>query len=214
MKESVKKIYDELFCRYPSLDVCREEIMAAYDVICSAYKNGGCLFTCGNGGSCSDSEHIVGELMKSFRFKRKINPELSAKLCALGETGRELAETLEGALPAASLCSHPALTTAFMNDTEPKMTFSEQLLGLAHKGDVLLLLSTSGNSENCVYAATLARAMKVKTVAMTGENESRLSEICDVTVKVPEHETYKVQELHLPIYHSLCAMLEEEFFGH
>ncbi len=212
MKNSVKEIYEELFARYPELSVCRESVMGAYELIKSSYDNGGMLFTCGNGGSCADSEHIVGELLKSFKFKRKISPLLAEKLENMGDDGKALAETLEGALPAVSLCGHPALTTAFLNDTEPTMTFAQQLLGLGKAGDTLIVISTSGNSKNCVYAATLAKAMGIKTVAMTGERESKLSKICDEAIRVPETETFKVQEKHLPVYHALCAMAEETFF--
>jgi D-sedoheptulose 7-phosphate isomerase len=212
MKESVKNIFEELFLRYPELEVCRDSILEAYNIIRATYENGGCLFACGNGGSCSDSEHIIGELLKSFKFKRKINPILAEKLSEMGEYGKDLANTLEGALPAVSLCGHGALTTAFLNDTEPTMTFAQQLLGLGNAGDTLIVISTSGNSKNCTYAATLAKAMGIKTVAMTGEKESKLSALCDVTIKAPECETFKIQEKHLPIYHALCAMAEETFF--
>ena len=212
MKESVKNIYEELFVRHESLSICKDHIMAAYEAIKATYENGGCLFCCGNGGSCSDSEHIIGELLKSFKFKRLIDPALAEKLYTMGEEGKALADTLEGSLPAVSLCGHPALTTAFLNDTEPKMTFAQQLLGLGKSGDTLIVISTSGNSENCVYAATLSKAMGLKTVAMTGAKDSKLSALCDVAIKVPECETYKVQELHLPVYHALCAMTEETFF--
>lgn len=212
MKESVKKIYDELISRYPELSACGNELIQAFETICRTYSGGGTLFTCGNGGSCSDSEHIVGELLKSFKFKRMISRDLAETLSGMGESGRELAETLEGALPAVSLCGHPALTTAFLNDTEPTMTFAQQLLGLGRAGDTLIVISTSGNSKNCVYAATLAKAMGIKTVAMTGKEDSKLSALCDIAIKAPETETFKVQEKHLPLYHALCAMLEEEFF--
>ena len=212
MKESVKTIFEELFARYPALEVCRDDVLKAYTIICDTYQNGGCLFACGNGGSCSDSEHMIGELLKSFRFKRKIDPLLEQKLSGMGEYGKDLADTLEGALPAISLCGHGALTTAFLNDTEPTMTFAQQLLGLGKRGDALIVMSTSGNSKNCIYAATLAKAMGIKTVALTGEKESKLSASCDITIQVPECETFKIQEKHLPIYHALCAMLEETFF--
>lgn len=212
MKESVRHIFEELFERYPELVRCRDAILKAYNTICFTYENGGCLFVCGNGGSCSDSEHIIGELLKSFKFKRKINPLLAEKLIEMGDYGKDLANTLEGALPAVSLCGHGALTTAFLNDTEPTMTFAQQLLGLGKKGDALLVISTSGNSKNCIYSATLAKAMGIKTIAMTGEKESNLSALCEVTIKAPECETFKIQEKHLPIYHALCAMTEETFF--
>lgn len=212
MKESVKIIFDELFERYPDLEACRHSVLGAYNMIVDTYEKGGCLFICGNGGSCSDSEHIVGELLKSFKFKRRIDSKLSERLYEMGEAGKALADTLEGALPAISLCGHGALTTAFLNDTEPKMTFAQQLLGLGKAGDTLIVISTSGNSENCVYAATLAKAMGIFTVAMTGERDSKLSALCDLTIKAPEFETFKIQECHLPIYHALCAMTEETFF--
>ena len=212
MKDSVNLIFEELFERYPALEVCRQEIARAYERICETYQRGGTIFTCGNGGSCSDSEHIVGELLKSFKFKRKIDEKTGTALRALGDEGRELADALEGALSAVALTSHPALNTAFLNDTEPQMTFAQQLMGLGRKGDLLIVISTSGNSKNCVYATTVARAKGISTIAMTGQRESRLSEISDVTIKVPEVETYRVQELHLPVYHALCAMVEETFF--
>ncbi len=212
MKESVKLIFEELFERYPALEGCREDILAVYDMICATYNRGGTIFTCGNGGSCSDSEHIVGELLKSFRFKRKISEDTASALRTLGDEGEELASTLEGTLPAIALTSHPALTTAFLNDTEPTMTFAQQLLGLGREGDLLISISTSGNSKNCVYASTVAKAKGIAAIALTGARESRLSEISDVTVKVPETETFKIQELHLPVYHALCAMAEATYF--
>lgn len=214
MKDSVRKIYDLLFERHPEFEPCRESVLRAYESICKTYRDGGCVFTCGNGGSCADSEHIVGELMKSFMFRRNINKDLKKRLISMGNDGKALADKLEGSLPAVSLCGHPALSTAFLNDADPKMTFAEQLLGLARKGDTLIILSTSGNSENCVYAALLACVLGVRTVALTGMSDSRLSGICEITIKAPEYETFKVQECHLPIYHTLCAMTEETFFEH
>ena len=212
MKESTNRIFEELFARYPQLECCREDILCVYQLLEQTYRNGGRLYTCGNGGSCSDCEHIVGELMKSFKFKRHVAADTQAALRALGEDGVAMADTLEGALPAVSLCGHPALSTAFLNDTEPTMTFAQQLLGLGRKGDILLSVSTSGNSKNCVYAATMAKALGITSIALTGSKESRLSALCDRTVRVPETETFKIQELHLPIYHALCAMLEDHFF--
>lgn len=212
MKASVKKIFDELIERYPSLDVCAADIMASYKICEEVYNKGGKLLICGNGGSASDSEHIVGELMKQFKKKRAIDTEIYSALSQYGTDGEAMRECLEGNLPAVSLTSHLALTTAFANDKEPSLTFAQQLLGLGKEGDALISLSTSGNSKNCVYAAIMAKVKGLKTISLTGEKESRLSELSDVTVKVPASETYLIQEYHLPIYHALCAMLEEEFF--
>ena len=212
MKETTKLIYDALFERYPALTVSKNDVMAAYLVCEEVYRNGGKILVCGNGGSASDSEHIVGELMKQFKKKRRIDEEIYDALGAYGKDGEIMRERLEGNLPAISLTSHLALTTAFANDTEPSLTFAQQLLGLGEEGDALISISTSGNSKNCVYATILAKVKGLKTISLTGEKESRLSELSDVTVRVPESETYLIQEYHLPIYHALCAMLEEEFF--
>ena len=176
------------------------------------YKNGGTLFVCGNGGSCSDSEHIVGELMKSFKKYRPIDSDVKASLMAMGEDGKSLAESLEGGLPAVALSSHPSLSSAFINDKNPLMCYAQQLSVMGKRGDVLMVLSTSGNAQNCLYAALTAKAMGIKTILLAGKTGGKIKGVADVSVIAPENETYLVQELHLPIYHCLCAMLEEEFF--
>lgn len=212
MKRSTLAILDELETRYPTLSRLRESILNAYSIIEETYKRGGKLLLCGNGGSAADSEHVVGELLKSFKKCRKIDEDVYEALDNFGENGALLKNTLEGSLRAISLTSHLSLTTAFANDKEPSVVFAQQLYGLADKGDVLVAFSTSGNSKNCVLAATLAKVMGVKVVSLTGKNESKLGKLSEVVINVPETETYKIQELHLPIYHTLCAMLEEEFF--
>ncbi len=213
MRSDVLTHFETLFTRYPALAGERDSVRAMYDTLCDTYKNGGKLLVCGNGGSCADAEHIVGELMKCFLIKRKIPDAVAENLSAFGEDGEALCAKLEGALPAISLCGHPALTTAYLNDTEPTMTFAQGVLGLGRPGDVLLAISTSGNSKNCVYAAQVARAVGMRVLALTGAKDSRLSATADVTVRAPETETFKIQEYHLPIYHTLCAMLEAEFFS-
>lgn len=212
MKDATKEILKELIQRYPQLGAVQNDVERAYVILEEAYRNGNKVLICGNGGSASDSEHIVGELLKSFKKKRAISREVYDELDGYGVDGAKLKSTLEGSLRAISLTSHLSLSTAFANDKEPSVVFAQQLYGLADAGDVLLAISTSGNSENCVLATTLAKVMRLKTIALTGSKESRLSKLSDVTIKAPETETYKVQELHLPIYHALCAMLEEEFF--
>lgn len=212
MREQTKKIYDELLVRYPALSSCADGILSAYQTLEHCYQSGGRVYFCGNGGSAADCEHIVGELMKSFKKRRPLQAQFHERLLQ-GDEGELLVETLEGGLPAVSLCGHPALTSAFANDKNPALGFAQQLSVLAEQGDVLVTLSTSGNSQNCVYAALTAKAKQVKSVFLGGGKGGKLKTICDVSVIVPETETYKVQELHLPIYHCLCAMLEEEFFG-
>ena len=182
-------------------------------MIKTTYENGGTLFCAGNGGSSSDSEHIVGELMKSFRKKRAINEETASNLLRFGDDGAYLLSKLEGALPAISLISQTGILTAFANDKSWDTALAQQLYGLGNQGDCLLVLSTSGNSKNCLYAVLVAKSKGIKTIAFTSVSGGKLKEICDECICVPELETYKVQELHLPIYHCLCAMLEEEFFN-
>lgn len=212
MKTSTMQILTELVERYPSLATVKEEIKQAFSLMKEAYEKDAKLLVCGNGGSAADAEHIVGELMKCFRKKRPIDQELYNALGAFGEEGAKLQQTLEGGLRAFALTSHIALSTAFANDREPSVCFAQQLCGMAEKDDLLLTISTSGNAENCVLAAITAKAMGLHVVALTGQKESRLSNVADLTIRVPQTETYKIQELHLPVYHCLCAMLEEELF--
>ena len=199
--------------RYPKLVVCKEDILKAYELLENAFSFGRKLLVSGNGGSASDSEHIVGELMKEFKLKRKVYGEQASALKEIDkELGQTLAEGLQGALPAISLTGHSSLTTAFMNDAMPELVFAQQINGYGKPGDVYLGISTSGNSMNVLYAAVNAKAKGLKVIGLTGANENRLMKYADVCIRVPETETYKIQELHLPVYHCLCMMLEERFF--
>lgn len=200
--------------RYPKLRVCKEDIKKAYELLEAAYGNGRKLLVCGNGGSASDSEHIVGELMKEFKLKRKVYSDHAAALKAIDpELGQVLADNLQGALPAISLTGHSSLQTAFMNDAVPELVFAQQVNGYGRPGDVFLGISTSGNSKNVLYAAVNAKAKGLKVIGLTGAKDNKLMNYADVCIRVPEIETYKIQEFHLPVYHCLCLMLEEKFFG-
>lgn len=204
----------KLFNRYPNLAVCKRQLEEAYEILETAFAHGRKLLVCGNGGSASDSEHIVGELMKEFKLKRKVFADQAETMKRIHpEMGAVLAENLQGALPAISLTGHSSLTTAFMNDSEPELIFAQQVNGYGKEGDVFLGISTSGNSRNVLYAAVTAKAKGLKVVGLTGQRESKLSALADVCIQVPEVETYKIQELHLPVYHCLCLMLEDHFFG-
>ena len=202
----MNRIYDDLLLRYPVLVPCGDSIRAAAEMMLAAFRQGGKMLVCGNGGSAADAEHICGELLKKFKKHRAVPADIAAKLSP------ELAAKLEGSLPAISLVSMSGIMTAFANDVSWEMAFAQQVLGLARPNDVLITLSTSGNSANCVAAAEVMKAIGGKTIAFTGGRESRLSRLCDVTIRVLETETYKVQELHLPVYHALCAMIEEMLF--
>lgn len=205
---------NHLIDRYPKLIVCREDIVKAYGILEEAYLLGRKLLVSGNGGSASDSEHIVGELMKEFKLKRKVfNDQADALKSIDSELGLVLAENLQGALPAISLTGHSSLTTAFMNDAMPELVFAQQVNGYGKPGDVYLGISTSGNSKNVLYAAVNAKAKGLKVIGLTGAKENKLMKYADVCIRVPETETYKIQELHLPVYHCLCLMLEDKFFG-
>lgn len=213
MKETTKKIYDELFIRYPVLSCVKDNVLNAFEMLKQTYEKGGMLFCGGNGGSSSDCEHIVGELLKSFKKRREVDRKTAVELHKFGEDGDYLLSKLEGSLPAVSLISQTGILTAFANDKSWDTALAQQLYGLGKNGDTLIVLSTSGNSKNCLYAVLVAKAKGIKTIAFTGKAGGKLGTICDECICVPEVETYKVQELHLPIYHCLCAMLEEEFFN-
>ncbi len=209
----VKAIFEELFQRYPALEVCRNEIWKAYEIIKASYENGGKLLIAGNGGSAADSEHIVGELMKGFIKPRKLSDEFVSKLKNVDEhMGEELGEKLQGALPAIALVDHVALSTAYLNDVDPLLGFAQQINGYGDEDDVFLAISTSGNSKNILYACTIAKAKGMKVVGLTGKDGGKLKDMSDVVIIVPESETFKIQELHLPVYHCLCLMLEETFY--
>ena len=214
MNEKLLKHTELLIERYPALEAAKEDIINAYLLMEESYSKGGKLLICGNGGSAADAEHIAGELMKGFKLPRKVSGDFAEKLTAVdGELGKVLADNLQGALPAIALDGHPALTTAYMNDCEPLLCFAQQVNGYGREEDVLLGISTSGNSKNVLYAAVAAKAEGMKVIGLTGARDSRLSELADVCIKVPQTETYMIQELHLPVYHCLCLMLEERFFG-
>lgn len=213
MENNIYRHIDTLIQRYPALALCKDDILTAYTTLCEAYTKECKLLVCGNGGSASDCEHIVGELMKEFKLKREVYKEQAANMKQIDEQlGSVLANHLQGALPAITLTSHSSLTTAFMNDSQPELVFAQQVNGYGKAGDVLLGISTSGNSMNVLYAAVTAKAKGLKVIGLTGQRDSRLKSLSDVCIQVPETETYKIQELHLPVYHCLCMMLEEHFF--
>jgi len=204
---------EELLTRYPVLTSVKDEIKEAYEILENCYKNGGKLLIAGNGGSCADAEHIVGELMKGFVKPRSVSRDFAQKLLEADPVrGKELADKLQGGLPAIALTGHPGLSTAYLNDVDGSLIYAQQTYGYGKQGDVLLGISTSGNSKNIMYALTAARAIGMKTIGLTGKDGGQLKETADVSIVVPEKETYKIQELHLPVYHALCLMLEERFF--
>lgn len=204
---------EELITRYPQLNDIKADIEDAYRLLEDTYTNGGKILIGGNGGSMADSEHIVGELMKSFVKKRNIATNVSEQLKKIdAEHGEKLASLLQGALPAIALTGHNALSTAFLNDVDPTLCYAQQVYGYGKAGDTLIAISTSGNAENLVNAAITAKAMGMKVLLLSGKDGGKLKKYVDLSVIVPEKETYKIQELHLPIYHALCLMLEDKFF--
>jgi D-sedoheptulose 7-phosphate isomerase len=203
-----------LLSRYPQLGGCLPGIERAYETIVASFREGGKLLICGNGGSAADSEHIVGELMKGFASRRPLPADVRSQLAeAFGEDGRYLAERLQGALPAISLVSHTSLNTAFANDVAADLIFAQQVYGYGRPGDVLLGISTSGNARNVCYALQIARFLGLHTVGLTGPGGGAMAALCDVPICAPGERTPEIQEHHLPIYHALCEMLEEAFFG-
>ncbi|MDR1162141.1 MAG: SIS domain-containing protein [Tannerellaceae bacterium] len=209
MKEAVQKELDLLFLNYPELRACESDITGAFGLLLVCSRQKSLIMTCGNGGSAADAGHIVGELMKGFKQKRPLtNAERGVLESAFPSEGAYLATHLQRGIPALSLCDQVAITTAFINDVAPDMVFAQQVFGYGKAGDVLIALSTSGNSRNVVNACQVANAFQIKTIGLTGESGGKMKSLCDITIRVPAYETYRIQEYHLPIYHTLCSMLE------
>lgn len=214
LEANIQKHVDTLLERYPILAACRDDIIAAYEILEKTYEADHKLLIAGNGGSAADSEHIAGELMKRFEIPRPVPDEFAIRLCELDpDRGPVLARNLERGLMAIPLVAHEALTTAYINDVDGLGVFAQQLYGFGRPGDVFLGISTSGNSKNVMSATVVARALGIKVIGLTGKSGGELAKVADVAIQVPEARTYKVQELHLPVYHCLCLMLEDRFFG-
>lgn len=212
MKSCAKERIDELVIRYPELEDNKQSICNTTEKIIDAYRNGHKILVCGNGGSASDSLHIVGELMKAFVCKREVSSEWKNKF-ARCKHSQYLIENLQMALPAISLVSEAGLLTAYANDVAPDMNFAQQVFGQGKAGDVLIAITTSGNSANVVYAAEVARVMGITVIALTGRSGGTIKDYADILINVPEDETFKIQELHLPVYHAICLSVEAEFYG-
>ena len=205
---------EELITRYPMLHSCGEDIIKAYELMCQSFEAGGKLLLAGNGGSCADAEHIVGELMKGFCLQRQIPASFVDKMKEIdGEAGAYLGKRLQGALPTLALHTQQALSTAYLNDVDGESLLAQALYGYGVAGDCLLAISTSGNSSNVLYAVVVAKTKGIKVIGLTGKDGGKLKEMADISIVVPQNETFKIQELHLPVYHCLCLMLEEYFFG-
>lgn len=214
LNDSITTHIDRLIERYPNLSSVRDNILQAFVILVDCYERDGKLLIAGNGGSAADSEHIAGELMKRFSIPRPVPSEIADKLKSIDPIrGEELASNLEQGLMAIPLVAHEALTTAYINDVDGLGVFAQQLYGFGRPGDVFLGISTSGNSKNVMSATVVARALGIKVIGLTGVDGGELASVADVAIRVPATETYMVQELHLPVYHCLCLMLEDYFFG-
>lgn len=208
MKEHIEKLVEH----YPALKGCEHTIWEAYLALKETFENGGKLLLAGNGGSAADSDHIVGELMKGFRRNRELSQSTKDVLREAGDKHGYISRHLQGALPAISLVSQSALMTAYSNDIAPDLIFAQQVFGYGKKGDVFWGISTSGNSKNIINAMIVAKSQGLKTICLTGKDGGKLKTISDITIYAPFDETYRIQERHLPIYHTICIMLEEAFF--
>lgn len=213
MEQKIEMILDDLIVRYPSLAGNREQIAEAYEVMKYCYERGGKLMIAGNGGSCADADHIVGELMKCFTLRRPVSQDLRDRLNLIDpEHGYELADKLGESLMSISLSNQQTLNTAFANDMDGDYIYAQQVLGYGRAGDVFLAISTSGNSRNILHAVPVAKALGIRVIGLSGRTGGKLAEKADLMITAPADETYKVQEYHLPIYHTLCMMLEQTFF--
>lgn len=214
MKNTSEQIIEKMLEEYPLLGGCRENIMKVAETLIQCYQKDGKVLVCGNGGSAADSEHIVGELMKEFALPRKLSEDIKKEFrIMLGENAEYLCNNLQYALPAISLVSETALSTAYSNDNAADLCFAQQVWGYGRKNDVLIGITTSGNSANVLYAIEVAKFLGMKTIALTGKDGGKVKGLVDISIVVPEKQTYRIQEYHLPIYHALCAAVENEFFG-
>lgn len=214
MNDKVRWILDDLLARYPRLSNMSLDLDSAYRLLRDCFANGGKLLICGNGGSAADAGHIAGELLKGFQLKRPLPRDLAVRLEEnWGEQGRRYAAALQQGLPVVDLTQNTALMTAFANDVDAGLAFAQQTLALGKPGDALLGISTSGEALNVCHALRIARSLGLSTLCLTGQSGGSMAALCDIALKVPERRTHLVQELHLPVYHALCAMLEEGFFG-
>lgn len=211
-KQAVLDTISSLIVRYPVLEGLREKLVAAAELLIAAYYQKNKLLVCGNGGSAADAEHIVGELMKSFTKKRPIDTQIADTLHSFGEQGAHIAQNLQNSYPAIALTGHLSLSTAFANDVDPSLVFAQQVLGYGNAGDVFLGITTSGNSLNVLQAALVAKAKGMHIIGLTGKTGGKIAPLCDICLTAPETETYKIQELHLPIYHALCLAIEWAVF--
>lgn len=205
---------NELTSRYPALEMCKNDIEKAISSVINCYENGGKLLLCGNGGSCADCDHITGELMKGFHNQRPLSDAQKTQMkqnCSLLDG--EILAKLQCGLPAISLSSLTALNTAFCNDVDADLVYAQGVMALGKRGDILVAISTSGNSSNVLQAVKVAKGLGLTVVALTGESGGKLKELADVSICVAESETYKIQELHLPVYHHICARVEQHFFS-
>jgi len=205
---------NELISRYPCLAICKDEIVSATNTIIKSYENGGKLLICGNGGSCADADHISGELMKGFLLKRPLSENQIKNMTTNNPAiSEELISKLQGSLPAIPLHCFAALNSAFANDVDPDLIYAQNVLGLGKSGDVIICISTSGNAKNVFAAANVAKSLGITVIGLTGEKGGKLRDFADICIKVPEFETFKIQELHLPVYHYICAAVEAHFFN-
>lgn len=212
MKTSTYALLDDTVRYYPALLPCLPDMKRATEIMAEAFRAGGKILTCGNGGSAADAQHIVGELMKGFALKRPLDEDEARRMHESGPDGDYLALCLQGALPAFSLVGETALNTAYANDVAPELVFAQQVYGLGRPKDILIGISTSGNSRNVLYAAQTAKFRGMQTIALTGIEGGKLRQLSDCTIAVPAYATWRIQEMHLPVYHSLCLALENEFF--
>lgn len=212
MREKERYFLEDLLTRYPSLKSCENDIIKTFDLMVKVFESNGKMLVCGNGGSASDSEHLVGELMKSFIKRRELPPEEKQRFDELGNDGKYLSSKLQGALPSISIATLTAFGTAYINSFDPDLVYAQQVYGLGREGDLLFVFSASGNSKNIYNAVLTAKAQKMHIIALTGESSGKIAQYCDVIIQMPAFLSPLVQEYYLPVYHTLAYMLEEYFF--
>lgn len=213
LNAGTEKLLDAYCGKIAAAAAIREPLLKCIALLCDCFDSGGQLLICGNGGSCADADHIVGELVKGFKLDRPLAEPFAKALRAQGHDGILLAERLQNGFPVINLAAHSALLTAIVNDLGGEYIYAQQTAVYGRKGDILLGISTSGNSRDVLYAGLAAKAKGMQTIGLTGKSGGEMERQFDILLHADAEITEDIQDIHSAIYHAICACVEYQFWG-